>query len=436
MVWNAGGAGEVRVDKTSQVNQVFRVWLFLFGILAVTPAQKDRGKSLGFPYFRVVTPAYPTSSTDTVRVDAIVKIPYDAIQFLKMENRFEAQYELSISVQTMDGNQLEGKIWSRSVNALRYNETISSQFFELEKASFFLRPGSYKYLFELKDMDTHKSGRQTFVVDLSRFSEKTALSDPVLVDPQDTSETFPYGTPVVPAEISDGQLKANIYFELRIPAEEYVLKTRVVSIKDEVLTELSDTSRSQQRVISRVVPYNLENIRENKFKVIMEAVANSASSTGELVIDVRWGGLTTHVRDVKEAIEQARYISTAEESRKIRRADEAKQKELFKKFWKERDPTPNTAANELMDEYYRRVEHANEKFGAFQDGWKTDMGMIFILFGPPDDMEVNLFARDGRSYQTWHYYVINRSFVFVDYNGFGEYELLEPYSSPYGYPRR
>jgi hypothetical protein len=33
--------------------------------------------------------------------------------------------------------------------------------------------------------------------------------------------------------------------------------------------------------------------------------------------------------------------------------------------------------------YYERVEQANKQFSNFKEGWKTDMGMIYILFGPP-----------------------------------------------------
>lgn len=417
----------------------------MFALLAVLPVpsgtaslmpQQDRKKPLGFPYFQATIPAYPTSSPDSVRLDAIIKVPYDAIQFLRKGNRFEAQYELSVSVQTTAGIQVDGKIWVRNVETSGYKETVSPKLFELEKASFFLKPQSYNCIVELKDMDTHKSDKKTFVVDLTRFTGETVLSDLLLVDPDNVSESFPYGTPILPPQITDGRSVFHIFLELRLPVEEYVLTTRVVSVKDEQLVEQIDTSRSVERVISRVVPYELGNIRENKFKIVLEALAAETVSRGELAIDVLWGGLTTHVGDLEEAIDQIRYIATPEESSKIRRAEEGKQEELFRQFWKERDPTPNTPANELMDEYYRRVEYSNERFGAFQDGWKTDMGMIFILFGPPDDIEVNLFARDGRSYQRWHYYVINRSFLFVDYNGFGEYELLEPYYSPYGYPRR
>jgi GWxTD domain-containing protein len=37
--------------------------------------------------------------------------------------------------------------------------------------------------------------------------------------------------------------------------------------------------------------------------------------------------------------------------------------------------------------YYERVEEANRQFSAHLDGWKTDRGMVYILFGPPERVE-------------------------------------------------
>jgi outer membrane lipoprotein-sorting protein len=34
-------------------------------------------------------------------------------------------------------------------------------------------------------------------------------------------------------------------------------------------------------------------------------------------------------------------------------------------------------------EYYKRVRRANQLFTSYKEGWKTDRGMIFIVFGPP-----------------------------------------------------
>jgi len=56
-------------------------------------------------------------------------------------------------------------------------------------------------------------------------------------------------------------------------------------------------------------------------------------------------------------------------------------------FWQNRDPTPDTIENEYRDEYYRRVAYANERFSSGVPGSKTDRGRIYILHGPPDEIE-------------------------------------------------
>lgn len=40
-------------------------------------------------------------------------------------------------------------------------------------------------------------------------------------------------------------------------------------------------------------------------------------------------------------------------------------------------------ASDVIEMYYQRVEEANKQFSNFKEGWKTDPGMIYILFGPP-----------------------------------------------------
>ena len=43
-------------------------------------------------------------------------------------------------------------------------------------------------------------------------------------------------------------------------------------------------------------------------------------------------------------------------------------------------------AKNFMRTYFRRVELANEFFTSYKEGWKTDRGMIYIIFGLPDQV--------------------------------------------------
>ena len=60
--------------------------------------------------------------------------------------------------------------------------------------------------------------------------------------------------------------------------------------------------------------------------------------------------------------------------------------ELFTSIWDMYDPSPYSAGNGFQEGYYRRVRFANEEFTQYKDGWKTDRGMIYILFGPPNQV--------------------------------------------------
>jgi GWxTD domain-containing protein len=82
------------------------------------------------------------------------------------------------------------------------------------------------------------------------------------------------------------------------------------------------------------------------------------------------------------------WIITDEERSAFKQLSNDEERENFiESFWQRRDPTPDTAENEFKDEHYRRIAYANEHFPAGIPGWKTDRGRMYIVFGPPDEIE-------------------------------------------------
>jgi len=69
-----------------------------------------------------------------------------------------------------------------------------------------------------------------------------------------------------------------------------------------------------------------------------------------------------------------------EEMMRIEDPDELK--EAVDRFWLS-NVGSQSRARSVINLYYERVEQANKQFSNFKEGWKTDMGMIYILFGPP-----------------------------------------------------
>lgn len=57
-------------------------------------------------------------------------------------------------------------------------------------------------------------------------------------------------------------------------------------------------------------------------------------------------------------------------------------KDAIDRFWLSNIGNMNRAKS-VINLYYERVEQANKQFTNFKEGWKTDLGMMYILFGPP-----------------------------------------------------
>ncbi len=140
--------------------------------------------------------------------------------------------------------------------------------------------------------------------------------------------------------------------------------------------------------------------------------------------------------------EDVSYIITDEERRAFKNLQTDEEREQFvENFWLRRDPTPDTEENEFKEEHYRRIAYANEHYASGIAGWKTDRGRIYIVYGPPDEIESH---PSGGSYERpieegggetstypfeqWRYRYIegvgtNIVLEFVDTTMSGEYHL-------------
>ncbi len=82
------------------------------------------------------------------------------------------------------------------------------------------------------------------------------------------------------------------------------------------------------------------------------------------------------------------YIITDEERQAWKRlATDEEREQFIEQFWLRRDPTPDTVENEFKEEHYRRIAYSNERYASGIPGWKADRGRIYIMYGPPDEIE-------------------------------------------------
>ena len=74
-------------------------------------------------------------------------------------------------------------------------------------------------------------------------------------------------------------------------------------------------------------------------------------------------------------------------------SDPKQQKLAVDRFWLSNIKNTNKAI-QIIELFYERVEEANKQFSNYKEGWKTDMGMMYILFGPPWYVE-NTLGREN-----------------------------------------
>jgi GWxTD domain-containing protein len=103
-------------------------------------------------------------------------------------------------------------------------------------------------------------------------------------------------------------------------------------------------------------------------------------------------------------------------------------------FWAVRDPTPGTPRNEYREEHLRRVGEARRLYSVgSRPPWRTDRGRIFILLGPPNQVDRLPESRNFYPLEIWYYDRAAAAgihdpvtLLFFKRSGFGDYVLYSP----------
>lgn len=89
------------------------------------------------------------------------------------------------------------------------------------------------------------------------------------------------------------------------------------------------------------------------------------------------------IKNTEQMILSTRYMMAKKEFDNCLQSPD--QKGAIDKFWIDIGGSAERA-KELIRKYYNRVQESNRLFTSFQEGWKTDRGMIYIVFGAPNSV--------------------------------------------------
>ena len=239
-------------------------------------------------------------------------------------------------------------------------------------------------------------------------------------------------------------LKDKSYLTENFKLNEIILNSRgkIVSRKDKILSRKTDTrvevgsfvlaklpTDTYTLIVSIIDTINNTGVSSTKkFFVYNPNIVDTDTSFKTLkpVLSSIFGAMSEEELD--DIFTKSKYIASSAEIDKFNKlkGEESKKEFLFD-FWNARDNSPSTPENEYFYEYLKRIELSNQRYNSMQkQGWKTDRGRIYIIYGEPSEIERYPNQIESRPYEIWHYNEIEGGvfFIFADLTGFSEYTLV------------
>lgn len=445
---------------------------------APRPAMVDFDRTVGMPPYIFRAYQFAAATPGHFRVEVYIGLVNDILQFVKAspdsgDEVYRAQYEVNVTVWDKKNNMVDSRNWKRELTAGSFDATNDRKKHNLERVAFELPPGEYEIALEITDRDTGKNLRERRPLKLAPLNdEELRFSSIVLIEPFAATrlpeaanpawrDSLRYNltgiltsrlrsTPALPngaaqydssspGPAARGEIGPGAYFEiygasagetLRLQYEIRDWRQQVEQSWEEAITLVSPKAGTAAvshfaDLADKLGQPGLHTLRLTvKSATKKEATAEASFQvqvSANLDYAARFAGNKAML------YEPLRYVVKNAEYKRMAEAGEAARDSLIAEFWRQRDPEPDTPANKLREEFYRRVAFADMRFaavGSGKAGWETDRGRIYIKYGPPKEVHHQMAEQGSPPYEIWFYPDLDLYFVFRDKTGSGDFELV------------
>lgn len=374
---------------------------------------------------------------EKTRLDVFIQVPYNAVQFIKTGQGFEAAYSITVSVYDEEKkNLITEKVWNEKIIAISFELTTSPDNFNLSNRSFELTPAVYSIKTAIFDKDSKNEYSSENKVTVKDFSDPPAMSDIMLISKRTQVEGNSKIIPNVSRNVVTDRDPLSTFYEVYSDSvNSFLVEYELLDEKETSIYKSTEQVEAIQG--STQVFHNIDSLSLNLGKYLLKITIKDSSDkvfdTSVKAFVSRWVGVPAALTDLDKAVDQLIYIANPEDLDYIREADtRLETAKRFVAFWKKQDPNPADDYNPVFKEYFNRVAYANEHFSTYSlEGWRSDRGMVLIILGAPDNIDRHPFEYYAKPYEVWQYYNLNKQFVFIDHSGFGDYRL-SPETPLYG----
>ncbi len=366
----------------------------------------------GFPEIRASAIGLITENGQP-QIQISTDIVYSSLIYRTVNNRTFANVLIEIEILGAD----EGSTYSNRVQHALEIESVDQTIITTQDAFTFQRglhvdPGNYSITINVLDQSSGKataSEQTAFIPDpdepvLNLTTIRLLGRSPIA---QGGFEFLPVSTYDVPGRVD------SLRFLLQVTNN---LEESPLEIKSRLLRFVSDDSPARPMHFNNYGASTLayKGIEYDRSETITESV-RELFTPGSVTIEYPIGRLLEgnyrfEVRAIREGMEEeifkardfsvkSRHYPAIQSARELAAPlyylmdekayealmsiqDEDSLKQAVDRFWLS-NVQSMSEARAVIEKYYQRVEEANKQFSNFKEGWKTDIGMVYILFGPP-----------------------------------------------------
>ena len=423
------------------------IFLFVCGLQPVSAQFFHKAKPSGEnEHFYVDYALFKSEdSTKTARLEVYYQIINAALGFEELDHAYEAEYDLSIDLYK-NKKKYDSFKHNQIVRVKEESQSVSKTDYRTNQVNFMVDEGKYEIIVRLYDPIHFTEKTESFKINVKKYDNKKAkISDIELIQAiapvSATQSVFDKGElQLIPSVRHRFGLtdSSSLYFymelyEGRDQEKELKVETVLRHRAKGMLYRDSLTTVFETPVVRQFRQLSIEDLRPGEYELILtlRGKRNKKIDTKYKDFEIAWTPKTLIKFDYDVLVKQIEMIATKDEVDSLKAKETyAERVKAYNDFWESKDPTPGTFDNEVKNEFYRRVSVANRNFSSlFGNGWKTDRGRIYIMYGEPDQVDDYPVVPDRNPYQEWYYYQNSKylKFVFIDLNYDGDYRLVYPY---------
>jgi GWxTD domain-containing protein len=371
--------------------------------------------------------AVSVDADGTPGLSLTVSLAYPELQWLRVPDGFGARFEvIAVFEPSRDGPQY-GETWQRQLRVSSFDQTTAYSSTVVERRTFRLAAGRYRLRVRVRDLN---SGMESAVSEPLEVPDYSRV--PLALADLEVGTIGPDGSFVPAPGRKLGYDSNRLAARIGVVDRRDGAWPRSYSLRYRILDENGQELARGDRPVTLARPGEPAIVRPDSaswfvgtYTLSIEMVDGRSHWRTERSFEVEESG-PPRGQEYRRMLEPLSYISEPSEIDDLSHASESGQVAAWEAFWKRRDPTPDTPRNEALLEFLRRVRYAEQHFQHFGPGWRSDMGRIYIKYGPPDQIESRPATLQSPPLEIWYYNRPNRQFVFADREGFGRYSLVSP----------